>query len=403
MGRIVTMDDPPIAEALFIEDGTVVAVGGRDEVLAQATDAVPVIDIGSNVAYPGFIDTHAHWIGDRDYYGIGSAEEAMEAAITRGWTSISEQWVNPERLDELEALAADDALPLRVDAYLALNFGDDFLGDWYADREPGPVGDRLRVEGLKIHADNGAGTVVNWQRTDLTEAIGRADQAGWQVSVHTVSTEASAIVLDAFEAAIGPTGPNPLHHRIDHAIEVSDEQLARMVAMNLATVAHLDGGAVDWVLWSEYLGHGGPDSMAGGTDWLGRWRDFVDAGLHVASATDMPWFLVDSTLTDDIGRPVDQIAGGMDGRGRAFPETPEWMLDQLLTAEQGLRAVTLDAAYALGDDDHRGRLAPGMHADITILSGDVTSATPEEIREMTVVGTIVGGVTEYCAVPSACP
>ena len=31
VGRIVTMDEPPIAEALFIEDGTVVAVGTRDE------------------------------------------------------------------------------------------------------------------------------------------------------------------------------------------------------------------------------------------------------------------------------------------------------------------------------------------------------------------------------------
>ena len=160
----------------------------------------------------------------------------MEAAVTRGWTSISEQWVNPERLDELEALAADDALPLRVDAYLALNFGDDFLGDWYADHEPGPVGDRLRVQGLKIHLDNGAGTVINWERTDLTEAIGRADEAGWQVSVHTVSTEAPRSSLTRSRRRIGPTGPNPLHHRIDHAIEVSDEQLARMVAMDLATV-----------------------------------------------------------------------------------------------------------------------------------------------------------------------
>ena len=121
VGRIVTMDDPPIAEALLIEDGTVAAVGTRDEVLALAGDEVPVIDIGENVAYPGFIDAHAHWIGDRDYYGIETPAEAMDAALSRGWTSITEQWVNPERLDELEALAADDALPLRVDAYLALN------------------------------------------------------------------------------------------------------------------------------------------------------------------------------------------------------------------------------------------------------------------------------------------
>ena len=51
------------------------------------------------------------------------------------------------------------------------------------------------------------------------------------------------MVLDAFEAAIGPTGPNPLHHRIEHAIQVTDDQLARMVAMDLATVIHLDGAA----------------------------------------------------------------------------------------------------------------------------------------------------------------
>ena len=45
-----------------------------------------------------------------------------------------------------------------------------------------------------------------------------------------------------------------------------------------------------------------------------------------------------------MGRPVDQIAAGIDGRARLFPEMPAWLLDQTLTAEQGLRAVTLDAA-----------------------------------------------------------
>ena len=111
VGRIVTMAEPAIAEALLIEDGIVTAVGTRDDVLAVAGDGVPVVDLGSNVAYPGFIDAHAHWIGDRDYYGLDTPAAAIDAALTRGWTSISEQWVNQERLDELEGLAADDALP----------------------------------------------------------------------------------------------------------------------------------------------------------------------------------------------------------------------------------------------------------------------------------------------------
>jgi predicted amidohydrolase YtcJ len=396
------MDEPAVAEALLIEAGVVTCVGTRDDVLAVAGEDVRVVDIGSNVAYPGFIDAHAHWIGDRDYYGLGSAEEAMDAALRRGWTSISEQWVNPERLDELGTLAADDALPIRVDAYLALNFGDEFFGDWYTDHERGPMGDRLRVQGLKLHLDDGSGEIINWEADDLNATIGRANEAGWQVSVHTVSTEAQSLVLDAFEEALGASGPNPLHHRIEHAIEVSDEQLARMVDMDLVTVIHPDGGSVDWVLWNEHMGHGA-DYPAEQIGWLTRFRDFVDAGLHVAAATDAPWFFPDLTLTDDVGRPAAQIAGGMDGRARAHAESPDWILEQLLTAEEGLRAITLDAAYALGDEARRGHLAPGTLGDVTILGDDVTGgATPDEIRAMAVVATIVDGTVVYCSDTEVC-
>ena len=405
VGRIVTMDEPPVAEAVLIEDGTVAAVGTRDEVLALAGDEVPVIDIGQHVAYPGFIDAHAHWIGDRDLYGAPSAADAMDAALSRGWTSISEQWVDRAGLHELTDLAAQDALPLRVDAYLALNApspSGEHLGDWYNDRDPESGGDRLRVQGVKVTLDNDWGTTFHWVPSDLTQTICRANEAGWQVSVHTISTEAHDMVLDAFEAAVGPTGPNPLHHRIEHAIQVTDGQLARMVAMDLVTVIHPDGAAADWVLEADYLGHFGPDNPGEEIRWLARWRDLVDAGLHVAAATDTPWILPGFTLTDDIGRPVDQIAGGMDGRGRANPETPDWVLEQLLTAEQGLRAVTRDAAYALGDEARRGHLAPGTLGDVTILSGDIAGATPDEIRALEVIASIVGGEVAYCSDPEVC-
>jgi hypothetical protein len=395
------MDQPAEAEAMFIEDGTVTAVGTRDEVLALAGDHVPVMDIGSNVAYPGFIDAHAHWIGDRAYYGLGTPAEAMQAALTRGWTSISEQWVNPERLTELEVLAADDALRLRVDAYLRLNdpeIGGAHYGDWYADVERGPVGDRFRVQGVKIHLDTGFELDLLWEADDLTATVVRANAAGWQVSIHSFSDEAQEMALDAFEAAIGPDGPNPLHHRIEHDVQVTDEQLARMVSMGIGVVGHLDTAVSDWLSDPEWMAE-----MGGETAWLARWRDFVEAGLPFAGATDMPWILPDFALTDDIGRPADQVAGGMDPIGRVYPEPPPWTAAQLLTAQQGLRAVTLDAAWALGDESRRGHLAAGTLGDVTILSGDVLDATPDEIRAMTVIATIVGGVIEFCAEPAVCP
>jgi predicted amidohydrolase YtcJ len=287
-----------------------------------------------------------------------------------------------------------------VDAYLTLNepqIGGEHFGDWYADREPGPVADRLRVRGLKIHLDTGFELDLLWEADDLTATVVRANAAGWQVSIHSFSDEAQDMALDAFEAAIGPDGPNPLHHRIEHNVQVTDEQLARMVAMDIAVVIHLDTAVADWLSEPSWMAE-----MGGETAWLARWRDFVDAGLHAAAATDMPWILPDFLLTDDIGRPVDQIAGGMDPRGRVYPEPPPWAAEQLLTAEQGLRAVTLDAAWALGDEARRGHLAVGTLGDVTILSGDVTAATPDEIRALTVIATIIGGVTEFCADPEVC-
>ena len=100
--------------------------------------------------------------------------------------------------------------------------------------------------------------------------------------------------------------------------------------------------------------------------------------------------------------PWTRSRAGWTAVGRSYPETPEWMRDQLLTAEQGLRAVTLDAAWALGDEARRGHLAPGTLGDVTILSGDVTEGTPDEIRAITVVATIVGGRPAWCAEPEGC-
>jgi predicted amidohydrolase YtcJ len=401
VGRIVTLDEPPVAEALLIDHGKVTAVGTREDVLALAGDQAQIIELGSNVAYPGFIDAHAHWIGDREYYDIETPAEAMDAAITRGWTSISEQWVNPERLVELTALAEAHALPLRVDAYLALNYDREFLGDWYTSRERGPVDDHLRVDGVKIHLDDGWGHGINWDPAELTATIGRADEAGWQVSVHAMSSAAMELVLDAFAASLGPTGPNPLHHRIEHALQVTDGQLARLVAMDIAIVTHFDG-ANDWLLDDRVVAEFDRTDPGEQLPLLDRWRDFLEAGLHVASATDAPWTFPDQELLDAMGRPVDQIAAGMDGHVRTSADPPAWSVDQLLTAEQGLRAVTVDAAWALSDEVLRGHLAPGQMGDVTVLSGDIATSTPDEIRALKVVATIVGGNVVYCSDAAVC-
>ena len=64
--------------------------------------------------------------------------------------------------------------------------------------------------------------------------------------------------------------------------------------------------------------------------------------------------------------------------------------------------MTRDAAYALGDEAQRGHLASGTLGDVTILSGDITGATPDDIRGLEVIARIVGGAIAYRSAPEVC-
>jgi hypothetical protein len=110
---VLTMDaSRPAADTVVIRGDTIIAVGAEAEVMADLAPNARIIDVGGRVLLPGFNDAHCHRIGDREVAGYESAEDAIEVALEAGWTSISELFVNEERLDELRAL--DDAGRLRL-------------------------------------------------------------------------------------------------------------------------------------------------------------------------------------------------------------------------------------------------------------------------------------------------
>jgi predicted amidohydrolase YtcJ len=394
------MTDAGVVEAVAIDGGVVVAVGDADMVMSYAGPSTPVIELGENVAYPGFVDAHGHWIGDREHYGVDTPEEAIDLALSHGWTSIAELWVNRERLDELLALDGDGRLAARVDGYLALNHpgpSGEHLGDWYLEYGGGlSPSDHLRVRGVKFTIDSHWGRDFWWEAGELVEAFTTAQDAGWQIASHTVTVDAHQMVLDAFVAALGEK-PNLLRHRIEHAVQVTDDQLQQIAELGLVVVGHTEGFPTDAYADPEYLEYLGED-----TTLLNRYRDFVEAGIRFASASDTPWMYPDLQLTPGTGRPLDLIAGAMDGMGSDGTEAPPFIEAQTLTFEQALRSVTTDAAYAIGADDLRGHLAPGTYGDVTVLSGDMTGASPDNLRQLSVVATIVGGKILFCDEPSLC-
>jgi len=60
-GEILTLDPAlPQAEAVLVDDGTIVHVGSERDVRAQFDDATQEVDLQGNVLVPGFIDAHSH-------------------------------------------------------------------------------------------------------------------------------------------------------------------------------------------------------------------------------------------------------------------------------------------------------------------------------------------------------
>ena len=60
-GRCYTLDKQgTIAEAIFMEDGKIKAVGTNDEIMKMAGDDADVIDAKGKAVLPGFYDSHLH-------------------------------------------------------------------------------------------------------------------------------------------------------------------------------------------------------------------------------------------------------------------------------------------------------------------------------------------------------
>jgi hypothetical protein len=59
--------------------------------------------------------------------------------------------------------------------------------------------------------------------------------------------------------------------------------------------------------------------------------------------------------------------------------------------------MTVNSAYVLRQDEVVGSLTPGKYADLIILSTSLLTVRPDDLLDMPVLATVIGGVTEYCA------
>ncbi len=82
-GRIVTMDDGrPEAQAMAVSDDRIVALGSNDEIAAYVGSDTEVLDLDGQLAIPGFVESHGHFMG------VGDANMQLRLMDTESWDEI---------------------------------------------------------------------------------------------------------------------------------------------------------------------------------------------------------------------------------------------------------------------------------------------------------------------------
>ena len=205
-----------------------------------------------------------------------------------------------------------------------------------------------------------------------------ADRRGLQIAVHAIGDGAVARVLDGYEAAASANGRRDSRHRIEHIEVVLPEDIARFA--RLGVVASMQPphppGTMGLPLEPTV-------SLIGEKRWpySYAWQTLREAGARLAFGSDWP--------VSDIN-PLRGIHAAVTRKAwrKGVPEQRQSLADTL-------SGYTADGAWTEFMEHRKGRLEPGMLADVVVLSDDIESVAPEAIDKLQPVVTICDGRVTY--------
>lgn len=241
---------------------------------------------------------------------------------------------------------------------------------------------QLRTAALRepYHGETGpADHHLIWPQEELDRMVADAHESGWQIWTHGNGDAAISSILDAYGQALKDRPAEDFRHRIEHCQTAGEDQLDRM--RDLGVVASFFAPHV-WY-WGDrhrevFLGPGRAariDPLASAS------AKGVRFGLH----NDTPVTPISPLLS--ISAAVSRLTSG----GLALG--PE----QAISVDQALRSMTLDSAYLAFEENVKGSLTAGKLGDVVVLEADPHEVSPQDIKDIPVTMTIVGGNIAYTA------
>jgi predicted amidohydrolase YtcJ len=239
---------------------------------------------------------------------------------------------------------------------------------------------------------NGIGECVTWgmyNNETPTEAdkeaffqVARwAASRGLTLTVHWNNDRSVHHLLDVLERVNREIPIAGLRWSIAHLHDASEASLQRMKALGIGWLMQ------DGLYFSapNYIAERGPVQMRR-TPPIGS---ALKLSLPVGGGTDANRVMVPNPFVSLRWMLDGLTVDGITTRG----------VEQTPSREQALRIYTEGSAWFAHDDNRRGRLVPGMLADLAVLSADYFDVPPVDIGRIESLMTIVGGRIVYAADP----
>lgn len=327
---------------------------------------------------------------------VAETDTALRRLAENGVTAIHDI-TSADQLLVFQQFHERDELTVRVYARPTLDKWSDLAT---VGVEHGFGDDWLRIGGLKGFVDGilGNSTARFYEPYEHKEDRGRwrdmmdhpdgmqgllegAAQSGHWPQVHAIGDQAIDTLLTMYERVQQNVNAFDQRWRVIHAQHLRGPAVAQRMS-TLDVIAEMQPvHAIDDMRWLER--RVGADRAR----WSFAFKTIHDAGVRLSFGSDWPgtnaaWYPADP-LTGIYAATTRQTVNGTPKGG--------WIPEERIDVETALRAYTVNNAYAAGMEDRKGKIRPGMLADLTVLSDDITDIPVAEIRNTEVLYTIVDG------------
>lgn len=277
----------------------------------------------------------------------------------------------------------NDALPNVQAMSLRGGFGDEMLWlgqiKFFLDGTLGSQTAAMLEPFCHCNGDHCTG-LLTMQPEDFIERARATIKSGFGLAVHVIGDKAAQVGLNAIETVRGEDKTGRLRHRLEHVQLTSPADLKRFAALGVIASVQPTHATTDRDNADYYWGEERASRAY-------AYKSLLQSGAHLAMGSDAPIESID---------PRKGIYAAV-SRKREGESRPAWYPNERLSVEEAVRGFTYGAAYAAGDEQRRGTIAPGMLADFTAFSQNIFTCPEDEIPTTPIKATIVGGEIVYHA------